>query len=99
MRDNNQKAFHILAIVGILPIAWIGLLLAPSVKGGLAEIVPSLMTLFEHPFQIELCEDSVKTVLILLLIYGMGMASTSPPDGITAGVRNTALLSGAMRES
>ena len=73
MRDNNQKAFHILAIVGILPIAWIGLLLAPSVKGGLAEIVPSLMTLFEHPFQIELCEDSVKTVLILLLIYGMGI--------------------------
>jgi type IV secretion system protein VirD4 len=31
------------------------------------------MTVFNNPFQIELCEDSVKTVLILLLYYGMGI--------------------------
>ena len=27
----------------------------------------------EHPFHIELCEDSKKTVLIFLLIYGLGI--------------------------
>lgn len=31
------------------------------------------MTVFNNPFQIELCEDSLRTVLVLLLAYGMGI--------------------------
>ena len=31
------------------------------------------MSVFENPFHIELCEDSVKAVLVLLLCYGMGI--------------------------
>ena len=31
------------------------------------------MNVFNNPFHIEVCEDSVKTVLILLLCYGMGI--------------------------
>ena len=31
------------------------------------------MTVFNNPFQIELCEDSLKTVLVLLLCYGFGI--------------------------
>ncbi|HHZ05852.1 MAG TPA: type IV secretory system conjugative DNA transfer family protein [Clostridiales bacterium] len=73
MRDNDKKAFRILAVIGILPIVWIGLLLAPYVNGGLPEIVSTALTLFNNPFQIEWCEDSVKTVLILLFIYGMAV--------------------------
>ena len=73
MRDNDKKAFRILAVIGILPIVWIGLLLAPSVKGGLPEIVSTALTLFNNPFRIEWCEDSIKTVLILLFIYGMAV--------------------------
>lgn len=73
MRDNGQQSSRILAVLGIIPVIWIGLLIAPSVKGGLPEIVPSLMTMFNQPLNIELCEDSVKTVLVLLLMYGMGI--------------------------
>ena len=29
--------------------------------------------MFNNPFHIEFCEDSLKTVLILLLAYGMGI--------------------------
>ena len=44
-----------------------------SVKGGLPEILPSLLSAFNEPFHIEVCEDSLKTVLVLLLCYGLGL--------------------------
>lgn len=59
--------------MGIIPVVWLGLLIAPSVKGGLPEILTSLMNAMNDPFHIELCEDSVKAVLVLLLCYGMGV--------------------------
>ncbi|MCB6570538.1 type IV secretory system conjugative DNA transfer family protein [Eubacterium limosum] len=73
MRDNDRRANIILAVLGIIPVVWFSLLIAPSVKGGLPEIVSTALTLFNNPFHIELCEDSVKTVLVLLLAYGMGI--------------------------
>ena len=72
-RDSNKQSAIILAVIGILPVVWLGLLIAPSVKGGLPEILPSLLTVFNDPFHIELCGDSLKTVLVLLLLYGMGI--------------------------
>lgn len=73
MRDNDRKASVILSAIGVIPVVWLALLIAPSVNGGLVEILPKLLTVFNKPFHIELCEDSVKTVLILLLCYGMGI--------------------------
>ena len=70
-RDSNKQSAIILAVIGILPVVWLGLLIAPSVKGGLPEILPSLLTVFNDPFHIELCGDSLKTVLILLCAYGL----------------------------
>ena len=72
-QGNDRQTSIILAVLGILPIVWLGLLIAPSVKGGLPEILPSLMNVMSDPFHIVLCEDSVKTVLVLLLCYGMGV--------------------------
>ena len=72
-RDSNKQSAIILAVIGILPVVWLGLLIAPSVKGGLPEILPSLLTVFNDPCHIELCGDSLKTVLVLLLCYGMGV--------------------------
>ena len=56
-RDSNKQSAIILAVIGILPVVWLGLLIAPSVKGGLPEILPSLLTAFNDPFHIELCGD------------------------------------------
>ena len=72
-RDNDRQTSIILSMIGILPVVWLGLLIAPSVKGGLPEILPSMMNVMSDPFHIELCDDSVKTVLVLLLCYGMGI--------------------------
>lgn len=49
-RDNDRQTSIILAVLGILPIVWLGLPIAPSVKGGLPEILPSLMNVMSDPF-------------------------------------------------
>ena len=72
-QGNDRRAAGVLSLIGIIPVVWLGLLIAPSVKGGLPEILTSLMNAMNDPFHIELCEDSVKAVLVLLLCYGMGV--------------------------
>lgn len=72
-RDNDRQSAVILSVIGIVPVVWVALLIAPSVSGGLPEILPKLATVFNDPFQIELCEDSLRTVLVLLMSYGMGI--------------------------
>ena len=73
MKQDDKQSAVILSVIGILPVVWLALLIAPSVKCGLPEILPKLMTVFNNPFQIELCEDSLKTVLVMLLCYGFGI--------------------------
>ena len=73
MKQDDKRTAFILSLIGIIPVVWLALKIAPSVGGGLAAILPELMSVFENPFHIELCEDSVKAVLVLLLCYGMGI--------------------------
>lgn len=67
-KENNPL---ILCLFGILPVVWLGLLIAPAVHGGLPEIVARFPAAMNNPFRIELCGDSLKTVLILLCAYGL----------------------------
>ena len=73
MRNDNQKSGVILAACGILPVVWIALLTAPFVGGGLVEVIRNFPIAMQSPFSITVCEDSVKTVLIFLLAYAMGI--------------------------
>ena len=73
MKQDDKQSAIILSVIGIIPVVWLALLIAPSVGGGLPEILPKLMTVFNNPFHIEFCEDSLKTVLVLLLCYGFGI--------------------------
>ena len=73
MKQDDKQTAIILSVIGIIPVVWLALLIAPSVGGGLPEILPKLLTVFNNPFHIELCEDSLKTVLVLLLCYGFGI--------------------------
>jgi type IV secretion system protein VirD4 len=40
---------------------------------GFMGLIQEFGTAMQNPFHIELCEDSVKTVLILLLVYGIAI--------------------------
>lgn len=73
MKQDNRQTQLILCLFGILPVAWLGLLIAPAVSGGLPEIITAFPAAMNDPFHIVLCEDSLKTVLIALCAYGMGI--------------------------
>ena len=67
-KENNPL---VLCLFGILPVVWLGLLIAPAAHGGLPEIVARFPAVINDPFHIELCGDSLKTVLVLLCAYGL----------------------------
>ncbi len=69
-RGNNPL---VLCLFGILPVVWLGLLIAPAAGGGLPEILARFPAAMNDPFHIELCGDSLKTVLVLLCVYGLSI--------------------------
>ena len=72
-QDKLSKQNVILYLCGIIPVVWLGLLIAPCLKDGLPGLVQQFGSVMQNPFQIQLCEDSVKTVLTLLLVYGIAI--------------------------
>lgn len=73
MKPDNKTGGPWLYALGLIPVVWFALLIAPSLSGGLSEIVNALPAAMNHPFQIVWCEDSVKTVLIFIAAYGLGI--------------------------
>lgn len=73
MKQDDKQTEWILVLCGIIPVTWIALLTAPYISGGLPEIIQQLPVAMEQPFHIVVCKDSLKTVLIFLLVYGMGI--------------------------
>ena len=72
-RDKLSKQNIILYLIGVIPVVWIALLIAPAMKDGIVGLVTNFGAVMENPFHIELCKDSLKTVLVLLLCYGIGI--------------------------
>ena len=72
-QDKFSKAHLTFYTCGILPVVWLALLLAPSLGGGLVGLVINGDAALDNPFHITICEDSLKTVLMFLLCYGLGL--------------------------
>lgn len=72
MKQDN-RIYIILTIIGIVPVIWFAILIAPLVDGGLAKIINGLQTALNNPFDINICENSIKTILIFLLSYFIGI--------------------------
>jgi len=70
---QDRKTDLVLCVCGVIPVIWLALLIAPAVGGGLPEILQNMATAINDPFHIQWCEDSVKTVLLFIAAYGMGI--------------------------
>ena len=73
-QDKFSKERLIVYAFGLIPVIWIALVLAPYVKDGLPGIIENFAGAMEQPWNISLCEDSLKTVLIFVGAYAMGLA-------------------------
>ena len=73
MKQDNKKQGAIFAAVGMFPVVWLALLVAPTVHGGLPLIIKSFPKAIANPFSLSWQEDSLKTVLIFLWAYGLGI--------------------------
>ncbi len=72
-RDKFSKQNIILYAFGVIPVVWLALLIAPCMENGLAGLIENFGSVMQNPFRITLCEDSLKAVLILLIIYGLAI--------------------------
>ena len=72
---QDKKTNYILYLIGIIPIIWIALLIAPNIDGGLFSILSNINNIFDNPFDIFLVENSKKTILIFLLIYFLSIST------------------------
>jgi len=66
MKSNIEKYFYIL---GIIPTIWFSLIIAPSFDGGLIQIIKDFPNKMDNPFYIEWNNNSLKVIMILLIIY------------------------------
>lgn len=72
-QDKLSRSRLILYACGLIPAIWLGLLLAPYMGDGLVGLLQGGGVALNAPFHIVLCEDSLRTVLIFLLCYGLGL--------------------------
>ncbi|OUP60586.1 conjugal transfer protein TraG [Faecalitalea cylindroides] len=72
MRNDNKDVLIILGIFTI-PVIWLALLIAPYINNGFIEALPYLTKAINDPFHITLCKNTLKTIFIFLIIYGIGI--------------------------
>ena len=70
---KESKDQKILYVIGLIPVILIALLIAPSISGGLPTIIKDFPKTMENPFSIVLCSDSIKTILIFIVAYILGI--------------------------
>ena len=67
---KDKKIF----IIGLIPVIWLGLLIAPISEGGILSIIRGFSKVINNPFKITFCDNTVKCILICCCIYVIGLA-------------------------
>ena len=71
MKDNEIPNW--IYALGVIPVIWIALLIAPSFSGGLPNIIKDFSNSMENSFSISWCGDSLKVIFIFIVIYILGI--------------------------
>lgn len=71
--DKFSKQNVLLYCLGTFPVVWLALRIAPFMEDGLPGLIQNFGAAMSRPVYITLCENSLKTVLILLLCYGLAI--------------------------
>lgn len=68
MKVNNED-YKILYILGVIPVIWLAILVAPLIDNNFIDIIVGITKSLNNPFNINLCDDSLKVAIIFILIY------------------------------
>ena len=71
--DKFSQQNILLYCLGTIPVVWLALRIAPFMEDGLPGLIKNFGAAMSLPFHITLCEDSLKTILVLLLCYGLAI--------------------------
>ena len=71
--NEDKLTEYILAGLGVIPIVWAALMVAPFLSKGLAGIVEGFTSGMRNPVKVTWCADSLKAICIFLVIYGMSL--------------------------
>lgn len=71
MLDNKFPKW--IYIVGLIPVIWLSLLVAPYIYGGLSLIITEFPKAINEPFSLVWCDDSLKTIFLFGFIYALGI--------------------------
>lgn len=72
-RDETARSNLILFVVFLIPVVWAALLTAPSLSGGLPEILANLTVAMDNPFDIQWVGDTPKCILLFVAAYCLGI--------------------------
>ena len=72
MRDKSS-AEKGLIIIGLIPVIWLAFLFAPYLDNGIFSNFDKLLNIFDNPFDITLSESTLKTIIVFLIIYALGI--------------------------
>ena len=78
--DKFSKQNVLLYCLGTFPVVWLALRIAPFMEDGLPGLIQNFGAAMSRPFYITLCGNSLKTVLVLLLCYGIAIGIYLSPQ-------------------
>lgn len=71
--DKFSQQNILLYCLGTIPVVWLALRIAPFMEDGLPGLIKNFGAAMSRPFYITLCGNSLKTILVLLLCYGLAI--------------------------
>ena len=73
MKEDSNETYLIFFAFGVIPVIWLALLFAPYLHGGLTNNLQQITNALNHPFDVMWVKDSLRTILLFLALYVMGI--------------------------
>jgi len=70
---NNNKDEYLIYIIGIIPVIWLSLIVAPYINDNIIDMLENIINNLKTPLKIRIVNDSLKVTILFLLTYFIGI--------------------------
>lgn len=71
--NKNNKDEYIIYLIGIIPVIWLSLIVAPYIHDNIFDMFDNIMNSIATPFKIRLVSDSLEVAIIFIFTYFIGI--------------------------